>query len=270
MSIDQFKYCFRRNVSFKRRREHRGHKGVGASFLAYGFSLVRLQSKRDGMEIAGQLRQGREWADDAGTFVNRPKFERLDFDVPELKNEPSGTSIEILIGNRRPQLPWLQATKAQQWLDVLRIKTPLGGLYLSAPDRKLRLLADVTVRQSDGTIDRAQVQTLTITILTKCPYWTRLKTVDAIEKQINSMKGDPDQRLVRLPDEYKRLDAIWQVWDKNTLLKDATLTRNLDDEQKELIEKHQISAYGCFVSTAKIVDRVQRANIEGSCEFRSA
>ena len=39
---------------------------------------------------------------------------------------------------------------------ALRIKTPLGGLYLSAPDRKLRLLADVTVRQSDGTIDRAQ------------------------------------------------------------------------------------------------------------------
>ena len=84
------------------------------------------------------------------------------------------------------------------------------------------------------------------------------------------MKGDPDQRLVRLPDEYKRLDAIWQVWDKNTLLKDATLTRNLDDEQKELIEKHQISAYGCFVSTAKSWTEFKEQILKVRCEFRSA
>src|SRR5438094_510214 len=42
MNLDEFKYCFRPNVSFKKGASVRGEKGVGATFLAYGFSFVSL------------------------------------------------------------------------------------------------------------------------------------------------------------------------------------------------------------------------------------
>lgn len=46
MDTEQFKYCLRPNVSFKKNVDLRGHKGVGATFVAYGFSFLKLQTKK--------------------------------------------------------------------------------------------------------------------------------------------------------------------------------------------------------------------------------
>lgn len=133
MDEDQFKYCLRPSVSFKKQADLRGHKGVGASFLAYGFNFMRLQSKRDGKQLAVILRQGRQWAEDMSGTIPRPKLEAVEFNVPELGNEASGTSVEIKIGQsagERPRdLAWLGARTAEQWYDVLRIKTPLQASF---------------------------------------------------------------------------------------------------------------------------------------------
>lgn len=135
MNEREFKYCLRPSVSFKKQTDLRGHKGVGATFLAYGFSFIKLQSKQSGITLAALLRQGRQWADDSSATIPRPKFEATNFDVPELTAEASGTCVEILVGQadgERPKdLSWLGAQTAEQWYTVLRIKTPLGGVYLS-------------------------------------------------------------------------------------------------------------------------------------------
>lgn len=255
MSFDQYLYCFRPNVSFKRRREHRGHKGVGATFLAYGFSLVKLQTKRNGSQISGQLRQGREWAEDTrgvNEAIRRPKFEQTDFDVPELANELSGTAIEIMIGDKqRPQLGWLQASKAQQWIDVLRMKTPLGGVYLSAKERKVSIETHLKVTLPGGAIDKIVVRDTEYFYPHEIPLLHKVQDIDSIERQINATHGDPSQRLQRLPNEFKRLDAIYKIWTKEDIIADSILSRNLDEDQKALIEKHDICVYGCFLSTAK-------------------
>ncbi len=137
MDENEFKFCLRPNRSFKNQTDFRGHKGVGATFLAYGFSFAKLQSKQPTSKFAAILRLGRSWAEDSSGSIPRPKFEEIDFDVPELAKEPSGTAIEIAIGQssgERPKhLAWMGATNAEQWLSVLRIKTPLGGVYLSTP-----------------------------------------------------------------------------------------------------------------------------------------
>src|ERR1700745_3296210 len=130
MAEPQFKRCFTPNVSFKKDLQLRGQKGVGATFLAYGFSYVQLCSKQNGVELAATLRGGRLWAEDQTGSVSRPRFEDAPFDVPALASEETGTSIRIVLGNapgERPQkLDWQGATTALQWLDVLRVKTPLG------------------------------------------------------------------------------------------------------------------------------------------------
>jgi len=76
--FSEFKYCLRPSVSFKKQADLRGHKGVGATFLAYGFSFLKLQSKQASSALAAVLRQGRQWAEDTSNTVPRPKFEIAD------------------------------------------------------------------------------------------------------------------------------------------------------------------------------------------------
>jgi hypothetical protein len=209
MGVNEFRFCFRPNVSFKDRKTSRGHKGVGATFLAYGFSLVRLQSKKEGLALAGRLRQGREWSEDEGRIVGRPKFEAMEFDVPELKNEKSGTSIEILIGSRRPQLSWLQATTASQWLDVLRMKSPLGGVYITHGSRKIDVEVEIEIITQDGAKSSLATPAKNIDYYYPhdMPNVVKAEDLTSIEKAINSISGDPDLRFKKLPDEFRRLDG---------------------------------------------------------------
>jgi hypothetical protein len=131
MTPSEVRFCFRPNVSFKTRREGRGHKGVGATFLAYGFGVIRLATKTKASSIAVRLAGGRQWADDMTGAYPRPKLEVEEFSTSLLTHETSGTSIEIAIPQGvRPDLGWWGATNADQWYELLRMRTPLGGIYL--------------------------------------------------------------------------------------------------------------------------------------------
>jgi len=94
MNLEEFLLCFRPNVSFKRGDNLRGNKGVGATFLAYGFNYISLQTKNNGCFFSSILRQGRQWVDDTSDRIPRPLLEEQKFDVPELLNEESGTVFE--------------------------------------------------------------------------------------------------------------------------------------------------------------------------------
>jgi len=130
LSLQEFRYFLKPNVSFKKPRDFRGQKGVGATFLAYGFSLLRVHTRHAAAEVAAIMRQGRQWAQDQSDSIPRPVFQEEKFAVPELATGEDGSSVEIVLGGaagERPRrLDWLGAATADQWLDILRIKTPLG------------------------------------------------------------------------------------------------------------------------------------------------
>ena len=135
MNRDEFKLCFRPSTSFKTRRESRGHKGVGATFLAYGFSMITLQTKQGDQKLAAVLRGGRDWAEERTN--ERPCLEQIKFDCEELDHETSGTCVDIIVSDsQRPKLAWLNARNAESWFDVLRIRTPLGGVYLTESEKE--------------------------------------------------------------------------------------------------------------------------------------
>ena len=52
----QFKYCLRPSVSFKQQANLRGHKGVGATFLAYGFSFLKASKQAAGRKSCGSIK----------------------------------------------------------------------------------------------------------------------------------------------------------------------------------------------------------------------
>ncbi len=258
MGLEQFKYCFRPNVSFKKGANVRGEKGVGATFLAYGFSFVSLQSKKNGSKLAAILRQGRQWAEDERGVIPRPTFEPQTFSVSELSGEASGTCIEIICGKAPGERPkdftWIGAYTAQQWLDVLRIKTPLGAVYLTGEAFAPHIT--VTAIPSNG-------QSSTVTTSRAEYYYPheipdmKVQQLSDVVKAQNALKGDASTRFKSLPQEFKRLDCIWEIWDKEALLEeDSDFSPAIDEKGRELVERHGVSVYGAFLSTAKTWNRL--------------
>lgn len=253
MDETQFKFCLRPNVSFKKGAAVRGHKGVGATYLAYAFSLVKLQSKKNGVSTSAVLRGGRNWAEDESGSVPRPKFEQQPFEVPELAGEESGTSIEVIIGDspgERPRdLGWIGARNAEQWLNVLRIKTPLGGVYFSTPQFKPTVR--VTVADHEGSMTSIESAS--------CEYYYpheipagKVKALSDINLALDEIKGDPNTKFAKLSQDFKRLDCVYEIWDRTSLLsEDSPFASALNEEFRQLIERHNVFVYGAFLSSSK-------------------
>jgi hypothetical protein len=252
MDEAQFKYCLRPNVSFKRGVSLRGHKGVGATYLAYGFSMLKLQSRRNGVRTSAVLRGGRNWAEDESGTVPRPRFEQQPYEVSELASEVSGTSIEVIIGDspgERPRdLGWIGARNAEQWLNVMRIKTPLGGVYLTTPVFKPRV--SIIVVDQEGTETRTETNS--------CEYFyphefpSKVKALSDITKALDEIRGDPSTKFARLSAEYKKLECVYEIWTKDALLsEDSIFASSISEEGRQLIERHNVAVYGAFLSSAK-------------------
>lgn len=254
MNEREFKYCLRPSVSFKKQADLRGHKGVGATFVAYGFSFLKLQSKQQGCVLAAILRQGRQWAEDTSGTVPRPRFEATEFNVPELSSESSGTCAEIIVGQasgERPKnLAWLGAQNAQQWYTVLRVKTPLGGVYLRTPPFKPKVF--ITVRSSEKVDTRFETDRAEYYYPHEIPD-LKVQAVRDVAKALDGITGDSSTKFMKLPPDYKRLDCIYDLWDKDELLdENSYFSTALDESDRLLIERHSVIVYACFLRSAKI------------------
>lgn len=252
MNIDQFKFCFRPNVTFKRGAGLRGNKGVGATYLAYGYSLIRIQSKQATKTVAAMLRGGRRWAEDTSGVVPRPKLEGIRFDVPELEFEGSGASFEIILGDspgERPRdLSWIGARTAKQWLEVLRIKTPLGAVNLTTT--KFRPIFSVEVIDTDGAS--------TTEVSSNAEYFYpheipgKVASLSDIKNSLDKIPGDSFTKFSKLSNEFKKLDCLYEIWTKSYILQeDSDFISVLDPDERILVDKHNVVVYAAFLSSSK-------------------
>lgn len=253
MSVDEFKYCLRPNISYKRGSGVRGNKGVGATYLAYGFSQIRIQTKKNGTELAAVLVGGRRWAEDHSGAVPRPTFRSEKFNVAELANESSGSSFEVMLGDgagERPKdLGWIGARNASQWLSVLRIKTPLGGVYLTTSRFKPSVRISVTDPEGSTTVEETS----------NCEYYYpheipgKVQSLEGIKAALGKVSGDANTKFARLSSEYKKLDCMFEVWGKDELLDESgDFASALEGEaDRLLIERHNVVVYGAFLASAR-------------------
>ncbi|MCY3574243.1 MAG: ATP-binding protein, partial [Chloroflexi bacterium] len=110
MKFAEFQKFLKPNYSFKVGDKSRGMKGVGATYLAYGFNDLQVSTNVDGTKWSGRILRGREWAEDKSGTINIPMFSMSD--APS--HEPfalldRGTSVTIhLAGEKiRPKdLTW--------------------------------------------------------------------------------------------------------------------------------------------------------------------
>ena len=63
MTQQVFEFCLAPNISFKSSDSLRGNKGVGATFLSYGYNNVKIHTKSELFEASVMLLGGRRWVD---------------------------------------------------------------------------------------------------------------------------------------------------------------------------------------------------------------
>jgi hypothetical protein len=74
---------------------------------------------------------------------------------------------------------------------------------------------------------------------------------DLINAQ-NNIQGDASTKFKNITNDFKRLDCLYKIWDKDALLADdSDFESALDDQKRELIERHRVVIYASFLSTAK-------------------
>ena len=200
------------------------------------------------------LRQGRQWAEDGSGTIPRPKLATTDFAVPELANEQSGTSVEIIVGKsagERPRdLSWLGARTAEQWYDVLRIKTPLGGVYLLTSSFSPKVT--IIVRSSDKEVSEYSKHRAEYYYPHEIPN-LKVQSLRDVSKAADAIQGDSQTKLLKLPAEFKRLQCVYDVWGKEEIIEEGSYFNSaLVDEEREIIERHNVIVYAAFLHSSKL------------------
>lgn len=245
MDLAEFKQFLAPSWSFKDATRTRGSKGVGATYLAYGFHHVQFSTRRSGRTYSGVLKDGRKWVDDESGTVYRPTI-TTDFSQTTLFSEiDQGTSITVSLDgdNVRPSdLTWIGARTAEQWMPTLRVNTALGGVYLgpTAPrDVKIKLC----VKDSEyGTtsVDLEQPRYL-------YPHDCISNTVD-VRDYIHYIidRADKGQTTQKAPPKYQKKNGIWGIWSIDEILGNHRLcpiTTRLDDDEAELAKRLDLQIY---------------------------
>jgi hypothetical protein len=104
------------------KRSLRGHKGVGLTFLAFGFNLLRYCSKKDNDFFSGEISGGKLWVD-TEEEAELPKVNPSEYCPEFLEGRKSGSSFEVAIGpefSQRVSMNWLG------WHYVTRCMTAAG------------------------------------------------------------------------------------------------------------------------------------------------
>jgi hypothetical protein len=217
------------NFSFKSGNT-RGHKGVGATYLAYGFNYMRIATKYPGYIASGIISNARGWVGDFGAAAN-PKVEpdTSGAETDTFNAMDRGVSIKIRFDdNTHPKrLDWIGATTAQQWSKILRIKTGLG-----APKFNDDVQVQIRVKHLTQTTEEILAGTEYLWLHTLASKTARVSEIEKAQREIFEKFG-PDRKL---PDRFNNLDFVYDSWDADDIL--AMLGENVDEETLDILAKH--------------------------------
>ncbi len=245
----EFKAFLAPNISFKNGGQTRGNKGVGATYIGYGFDYLQFGTKVPGHTFHGELLKGRDWVEDFHSIVTRPMVTSSEITDPVFAEIPRGSTFKIKFGglSTRPKdLSWYSATTAEQWLFLLLIKTPLGAITSSSEISKIKFQLNVVNKQGDISTLSEQSCSYIYPHL-KLSASVDLKEVLDVQKRLQWQGGDSS----KLPAKYLKANGIYEFFSTEDLLSLLSLNGKFDT----LIGKYQISAYGYFAYSTAIWDQ---------------
>lgn len=245
LNREQFEQFLAPNFSFKSEKTNRGHKGVGATYVAYGFNYMQIATKTPSFETIGCIRNARKWLSDPSPAGN-PKVAPDDtpaFDT-DFESNDRGVSITVKFDDTThpKKLDWIQASTAEAWQKILSIKTGLGAI--KANDN-----INVKIEVFDSKGNKTDIYKLGISyywIHKECNKKAKYSDIKETEKKLFEKHGGN----FRHPDKINNLDIVFDTWDTTQIT--IHLGKNLDADELAIIEKHTPTISFEFGYTAKL------------------
>ncbi|WP_374550278.1 hypothetical protein [Sphingobium yanoikuyae] len=238
---DKFEQFLAPNFSFKS-GSTRGHKGVGATYVAYGFNYMRVSTRVPGFEASGRIIGARNWLNTDGS-VSNPKVEPDSSAVEEVfEKSDRGVTITVRFDDTThpKRLDWIKADSAETWTKILAVKTGLGSIVDDAS-------VEVTVRVcSQGKLTEVVTEgTRYFWLHRYAAKVARIRDLDAASEALFKKFGVGR----KLPDKFRNLDFLYDSWTSTEL--EALIGASLDEEEKEVIRKHRPTVAVEFGFSAK-------------------
>lgn len=251
------------NISFKDGDDTRGNKGVGATYIGYGFNYLKFGTKGNGHEFVGEMINGRDWVEDQKGIITRPVVVATDNTIEEFIENDKGATFKIRFGGEhtRPKaLSWYTATTPEQWLYLLLIKTPLGSIdYLNGESSNIKF--DLTVINESG--DKKTLEDNNAKYIhphNEINASINLKTILNFQEKSISQGKD----ATAIPTKYTKSNGIFEF-----LSTDEILSLRLKDKGfQELVKEYNIEAYGYFTYSTSVWDQLNDSRAKLRKGFR--
>ncbi len=236
---DKFQQFLAPNFSFKTGAT-RGHKGVGATYVAYGFNYMRISTKLPGYEASGRIVNARTWLDEPSISSN-PKVEPDNSVSTDPQHDLNDRGVSITVkfdDNTHPkQLNWIKADSAEVWTKILSVKTGLGAIVPSIGHQVI-----IKVIHKGKVTEVSSNKIGYLWLHESSSKKANLKDIQKASLDAYNKYGDTK----RMKSSYRNLDFIYDTWSSEELL--SQLKSHLDEEDMEVIQKHNPSIsfeYGC-------------------------
>lgn len=223
----------------------RGHKGVGATYLAYGFNYIQVCTKSQDFEAKGKMLGAKNWLTDPNPSGNPTvEYDAQEPIDPFFSEVDNGVSVTVKFDSTtHPRsLKWIGTDNAETWMKILRVKTGIGSIM---PDNRIEV--KVKVIQSNQEEDGATLNGTKYLFLEDFPNVRRSIRIRDLNGRIN----DHFERhgLERgLPDSLKNFDCIYDTWISDEL---ASLI-DLNDFESEMVASHNPLIYCGYAYSANV------------------
>ncbi|GHB59509.1 hypothetical protein GCM10008107_05830 [Psychrosphaera saromensis] len=239
------------NISFKNGGSTRGNKGVGATYIGYGFDYLQFGTKGNGHEFVGKLERGRGWVEDYTGTVTRPVVTSSESSDEYFNTINRGSTFKIKFGGEhtRPKdLSWYSATTPEQWLHLLLVKTPLGTINkIDNVSKPIKF--DLTVINKNGDERKLSYEdALYMYPHTKIKASIDLKEILKIQNRLIEKGHDASA----IPQKYMKSNGVYEYFNSSDLFS----LKPKDDELNDLIKKYHVEAYGYFTYSTSVWDQL--------------
>ncbi len=221
----------------------RGHKGVGATFLAYGYNFIQIHTKTEDFTYTGKMLNARKWLDDENPSSD--PLVKLTSDgiiASECGEIDKGVSIYIKFDKTThpADLNWIKANNVDTWHKILSVKTGLGSFFQNDS-----ISVNIKVINAEGDIDEKEYQGTGY--LWPHTLTNRSASIQSIQQKMDELYRSKGPRY-SLPPALTNLDIFYGTFSPEEL---ESLIK-LDQTQRGILEKYKPNIYFAYVYSAKL------------------
>lgn len=227
------------------KKNFRGHKGVGLTFIGYGSNSLKYCSKTENGMFKGEMNNAKNWVLDDSRTISAPTVNPSDFLPDFLKSHARGSSFEVHVDSSMipKNLVW------EGWEYVIRTQTAAG--YFSVENneewtKKLKLRLHVIAKDGKEMIPKNGDTLLAFEFL--YPHQVRKNSLNLEDY----FKKYTEKSSIPITEKHK-YDCIYRFWNNKQLLDKFFRESSGEKEKYHIFAKDRnVSAYGVFLHSSNV------------------